>query len=124
MQRELTRLMPRIEGLLNESSTAVADLKEIATKSNEILNVTRSTVDYADQFVHHAGDRARAQFDRADRAVDDAVRRAQSTAAQFGSGVMKPVRTIGGVARGLGAALHYLAHERPRNGFRYPEPPH
>ena len=113
VQENVSRLMPKIEALTETSTSVLAESKvkigELSSKTNEILDITRRQLERVDEIMQDATTRARVQFDRAELVIDDAMQRTQETVAIVHSGILKPIREINGVARGLKAALQFLA---------------
>jgi ElaB/YqjD/DUF883 family membrane-anchored ribosome-binding protein len=113
MQDNVSRLLPKIEALTETSTTAVAEartrLAEVSTRTNDLLEITRRQLERVDDIMQDATTRARVQFDRAELVVDDAMQRTQETVALVHAGIMRPIREMNGVIKGLRAAMQFLA---------------
>lgn len=116
LEQNATRLLPKVEALVESSRVAVEDSRrqivEITTKTSDILDVTRKQLARVDEVMEDATLRARIQLDRAEMVLDDTMNRAQETVALVHGGIMKPLREIQGVAAGLRAAMNYLMRGR------------
>lgn len=112
LEQNTTRLLPKVEALVDSSRTAVEDSRrqivEITAKTSDILDITRKQLAVVDSVLEDASARARIQFDRAEMVLDDTMNRAQETVALVHSGIMKPLREIQGISSGLKAAFNYL----------------
>jgi hypothetical protein len=108
----VAHLAPKLEALADTSRVTLEEsrvsLKEITTKTTDILDTTRRQLARVEEIVDDASSRAKVQFDRAELVMDDAMVRAQETIAVVHQGIMKPIREINGVAVGLRAALNYF----------------
>lgn len=116
LERNATRLMPKVEALVETSRVAVEDSRrqivEITAKTSDILDTTRKQLARVDEVLEDATARARVQLDRAEMVLDDTMNRAQETVALVHGGVMKPLREIQGVAAGLRAAVNHMMRGR------------
>jgi hypothetical protein len=111
-QVSFEKLAARIESVADNSLSAVIEIKanigELTTKTNAILDSTGRQIKLVEGVVNDATTRARNQMDRAEMVLDDAVSRAHETLAVVHTGIMKPIREINGVALGVRAALQYF----------------
>jgi len=112
MEQNVTRLLPKVEALVESSRVAVDDSRrligEVTIKTGAILDSTRKQLARIDELLEDASGRARIQFDRAELVLDDAMTRAQETVILVHRGIMKPLREIQGVAAGVRTALNFL----------------
>ena len=83
-------------------------LTEVAVKTSEVLDLTRTQLVRIDDFLGDATSRARIQMDRIELALDDTVSGLHQTAALLNKGILRPVREINAVAAGVQAALASL----------------
>ena len=117
----VAHLAPKVEALAETSRITLEEsrvsLKEITSRTTEILDSARRQMARVEEVVEDATSRARVQMDRAELVADDAMMRAQETIAVVHSGIMKPIREINGIATGLRAALHYFM----RGGHPHPD---
>jgi ABC-type transporter Mla subunit MlaD len=112
VQQNAERLTPKAEALMESSRVAINDSRaqiiEVTTKANEILDSARKQMARVDELMSDATARTHRQMEHAEMVLDDAMDRAQQTIASVQGGVMKPIREISAVAAGLRAALHFL----------------
>ena len=112
MGDHVAKVAPKIEALAETSKLTLEEsrvsLKEITTKTTDILDTTRRQLATVEDLLDDVSSRAKVQFDRAELVVDDAMARAQETIAVVHGGIMKPLREINGVAMGLRAAIQYF----------------
>ena len=112
LQETATRLSPKLEQIADLSLATIQENKvrvaEITTNVNKILETTHRQLVQVEGLLGEAATKARAQMDRAEMVVDDAMERAQSTISLVHSGIMKPIREINAVAAGLKAAIQFL----------------
>jgi len=117
MNDNVTRLMPKIESLLDTSRQTIEDsrkqIADITTKASDILETTRVQVRRVDEILEDAHARAKVQMDRAEMVLDDAMERAHRTVALVEGGIVKPLREIQGVAAGIRTAFLFLTKGRP-----------
>ena len=117
LEQNATRLLPKVEALVDTSKIAVDDgrklIDEVARKTGEILDVTRTQLARVDEVLEDASVRVRVQMDRAEMVLDDTMNRAHETVALVHGGIMKPLREIQGVAAGLRTAINFLMRGRP-----------
>ncbi|HEY4364035.1 MAG TPA: hypothetical protein VGN17_23900 [Bryobacteraceae bacterium] len=109
---QVAKLAPKIEALAETSKLTLEEsrvsLKEITTRTTDILDTTRRQLSTVEDLLDDVSSRAKVQFDRAELVVDDAMTRTQETIAVVHGGIMKPLREINGIAAGLRAALQYF----------------
>lgn len=98
------------KGVLEESRIAVG---EIRAKSNTILDAGQRQMLQLETLVGDATDRASKQLAFAEAVVEDTLNRVESTVGMVHQGVLKPIRSITGLAAGVGAAVNYLLSRRP-----------
>jgi hypothetical protein len=117
MNDKVTRLMPKIESLLETSRQTIEDsrkqIADITSKASDILELTHIQVRRVDEILEDASARAKAQMERAELVMDDAMERAQRTIALVEGGIVKPLREIQGVAAGIRTAFLFLTRGRP-----------
>jgi hypothetical protein len=111
-QVSFERLAAKVEGVAEGTLTAVMEVKgsiaEITTKAAGVLDSTGRQLALVEGVVKDATTRARNQMDRAELVIDDAVSRAHETLAVVHTGIMKPIREINGITRGVRAAINYF----------------
>jgi F0F1-type ATP synthase membrane subunit b/b' len=117
MSDNVTRLLPKIESLIETSRQTIEDsrgqIAEITSKASDILETTRVQLRRIDEILEDASTRAKAQMERAEMILDDAMDRAQRTVALVEGGIVKPLREIQGVAAGIRTAFLFLMRGRP-----------
>lgn len=107
-------LVPKVESVLISSQKIVEDGKrqiaEIAAKTGEILDSAKRQLGKVEVLLTDASERAKVQIEKAEMVIDDTVSRAHETVAMVHNGITRPIREINGIAAGLKAAMHQLAH--------------
>jgi len=114
--RELRdRIVPltvKVDALVETSRTTVDEARirmgEIATRTNQILDIAKQQMESVSEVVEEASLRTRRQLKNAEIVVEDALARAQETVELVHKGVLAPIRGINGVAAGVRAALIFL----------------
>ncbi len=113
LQSEIQPLIPKVESLVDTAKTTVEQsrkqITEITTKTNEILESTKSQLATIEEVVYDASTRAKVQMERVEMVLDDTLSRAHQTVATVHEGIMRPLKEINGVAVGIRTALNYLA---------------
>ena len=113
LQSEIRPLIPKVESLVDTAKTTVEQsrkqITEITTKTNEILESTKSQLATIEEVVYDASTRAKVQMERVEMVLDDTLSRAHQTVATVHEGIMRPLKEINGVAVGIRTALNYLA---------------
>jgi len=114
--RELRdRIVPltvKVDALVETSRTTIDEARikmgEIATRTNQILDIAKQQMESVSEVVEEASLRTRRQLKNAEIVVDDALDRAQNTVELVHKGILTPIRGINGVAAGVRAALQFL----------------
>jgi hypothetical protein len=114
--RELRdRIVPltvKVDALVETSRTTVDEARirmgEIATRTNQILDIAKQQMESVSEVVEEASLRTRRQLKNAEIVVEDALVRAQETVELVHKGILTPIRGINGVAAGVRAALIFL----------------
>ena len=114
--RELRdRIVPltvKVDALVETSRTTVDEARirmgEIATRTNQILDVAKQQMETVEELLEDASLRTRRQLKNAEIVVEDALARAQETVELVHKGILTPIRGINGVAAGVRAALAFL----------------
>ena len=114
--RELRdRIVPltvKVDALVETSRTTVDEARirmgEIATRTNQILDVAKQQMETVEEVLEDASLRTRRQLRNAEIVVEDALARAQETVELVHKGILTPIRGINGVAAGVRAALVFL----------------
>jgi hypothetical protein len=105
-------LTAKVDALVDTSRTAVDEARvrmgEIATRTNQILDVAKQQMETVEEVLQDASSRTRRQMERAEIVVEDALNRAQDTVGLVHQGILAPIRGINGVAAGVRAALQFL----------------
>src|SRR5579864_4536473 len=98
MIESATRMLPKIEAVLESSRIAIDDGKklidDVTVRTNDILDAARKQLARVDEVLEDASVRARVQLDHAEMVLNDAMRRAQQTVAVVHTGIMRPLREI------------------------------
>lgn len=98
------------KGVIEESRLAIG---EIRSKSNEILDVGQRQMLQLETLLGDVTERTSKQLAYAEAVVEDTLNRVESTVGLVHKGVLKPIRSISGLAAGVGAAMSYLVSRRP-----------
>jgi len=114
--RELRdRIVPltvKVDALVETSHKTIEEARikmgEIATRTNQILDVARQQMEAVSEVLEDASLRTRRQLQNAEVVVEDALARAQETVELVHKGILTPIRGINGVAAGVRAALIFL----------------
>jgi len=102
----------KVDALVETSRTTVDEARirmgEIATRTNQILDIAKQQMESVSEVVEEASLRTRRQLKNAEIVVEDALVRAQETVELVHKGILTPIRGINGVAAGVRAALIFL----------------
>ncbi len=113
LEDKITPLVPKLDSLVDLTKTTVerskAQIAEITTKANDILDITIIQLAKVDDVVSDAACRAKVQMDRVEMVLDDTMSRAHEAVATVHNGIMAPVRELSGLAAGIRAAFSHLA---------------
>jgi hypothetical protein len=117
LEQNATRLLPKVEALVETSKIAVDDgrklIDEVSKRTTDILDVTKRQLARVDEVLEDASARVRVQLDHAEMILDDTMNRAHETVALVHGGILKPLKEIQGVAAGLRTAVNFLMRGRP-----------
>ena len=118
IQERVSVLTPKAESLMARAEKTLEESKghifEVTSRANEILTLTHTQAKRVDEFMADAHGRAKVQMDRLELVMDDTMGKVQSTVNIVQSGVVRPIREIGGIATGVRAAIqHLVQHSRP-----------
>jgi hypothetical protein len=114
--RELRdRIVPltvKVDALVETSRATIDEARikmgDIATRTNQILDVAKQQMETVEEVLEDASLRTRRQLRNAEIVVEDALARAQETVELVHKGILTPIRGINGVAAGVRAALVFL----------------
>lgn len=110
-------VLPHVEKLMDTSQAAIEEaretLAEVRQKSNAILDSGQRQIGHLESFLANASERTSKQLAYAEAVVEDALGRVEDTVALVHRGVLKPIRSINGLAAGVSAAIQYLMRKRP-----------
>lgn len=117
LTERVTLMLPKVEALMDTSRVAIeesrATIAEIRQKSNLILDSGHKQIKQLESILADAAERTTKQLAYAEAVVQDALGRVEDTVALVHKGVLKPIRSITGIAAGVGAAVQYLMRRRP-----------
>jgi len=115
-ERVLTTL-PQVEALMATSKTTIEEARltiaDIRAKSNHILDAGQRQLRQLETLLSDASERTSKQLAHAEAMVEDTLNRVETTVDLVHQGVLKPIRSINGLAAGVGAAVRYLLSRRP-----------
>jgi len=110
-------LLPKVESLMDTSKVAIEEgretIAELRQKSNLILDSGHKQIKQLESLLSDAAERTTKQMAYAEAVVEDTLTRVEDTVALVHKGVLKPIRSITGIAAGVGAAVQYLMRRRP-----------
>ena len=118
LRDRVNAFLPRAESFITTTQATLdehtATIREIAGKTNAVLDATQRQLARVDGVVAEAAARARVQFDRLELVLDDTVGRLHSTVVQINNSVAKPVKEINALGTGIRAAVQtFLRGQKP-----------
>jgi hypothetical protein len=112
LRDRIVPLTVKVDALVETSRTTIDEARirmaEIATRTNQILDVAKQQMETVEEVLEDASLRTRRQLRNAEIVVEDALARAQETVELVHKGILSPIRGINGVAAGVRAALQFL----------------
>ncbi len=112
LRDKIVPLTVKVDALVETSRTTIDEARirmaEIATRTNQILDVAKQQMETVEEVLQDASVRTRRQLKNAEIVVEDALVRAQDTVELVHKGILAPIRGINGVAAGVRAALQFL----------------
>jgi hypothetical protein len=112
LRDRIVPLTVKVDALVETSRTTIDEARirmgEIATRTNQILDVAKQQMETVEELLEDASLRTRRQLRNAEIVVEDALARAQETVELVHKGILTPIRGINGVAAGVRAALTFL----------------
>jgi hypothetical protein len=112
LRDRIVPLTVKVDALVDTSRTTIDEARirmgEIATRTNQILDVAKQQMETVEELLEDASLRTRRQLRNAEIVVEDALARTQETVELVHHGVLAPIRGINGVAAGVRAALTFL----------------
>ena len=109
-------LIEKIEPIAEASQRLLEEVRryadEIATKTNDLLDLSHKQLVRVDGVMAEATARTRSQMDRIEMVLDDTINRFQETTSLLQNGIVKPLRQLNAVTTGVRAALSFLAQGR------------
>jgi len=110
-------LLPKVEALMDTSRVTLeesrATIAEIRQKSNLVLDTGHRQFVQLESIIADFAKRSTKQLAYAEAVVEDTLSRVEDTVSLVHKGVLKPIRSITGIAAGVGAAVQYLMRRRP-----------
>jgi ElaB/YqjD/DUF883 family membrane-anchored ribosome-binding protein len=117
MRDRVTTVLPKVDALMDSSRVAIDEARvtmaEFRTKSNQLLDSGQRQFGHLEAMLTDVAERSTKQLAYAEAVVQDALARVEDTVAMVHKGVVKPIRSISGLAAGVGAAVQYLMSRRP-----------
>lgn len=112
LHEKLSPLIPKTEAMIDSARQTIEQsrkqMSDIAARTTEILDVTKTQLARVDDVVADASVRAKAQLERLELVMDDTMGRVQETVALVHSGILTPLREIHGLTVGLRTAINYF----------------
>lgn len=119
MKERVDAFLPKAEKLIQTAETTLtesrAQINEITTRANEILQITQTQMARVDDLVADASMRAKVQMDRAETVLENTLTRVNDTVNTVQGTILRPIREITGVAAGVKAAVGHLLKGAPAN---------
>jgi hypothetical protein len=110
------KFVDRATDIAATTNLVIADVrpqvKQISQEALEITRLSREQVERIGDFIHDAGDKARARLDQIDHGVDNTLEQVGNVGGAIKRAAMKPVREVNGVAAGISAAVSTLMRHR------------
>lgn len=117
LTERVSTMLPKVEALMDTSRVTLEEsrvtIAEIRQKSNLILDAGHKQIKQLESILNDAAERTTKQLAYAEAVVQDTLARVEDTVALVHKGVLKPIRSITGIAAGVGAAVQYLMRRRP-----------
>jgi len=105
-------LVPKVEALvetshatLNETKAMIADVK---VKTSQILDSGKKQLTIVEAMLQDASVMTRKQIAHADVVLDDVLRRAELTVDLVHEGILRPIRSLNGLAAGIRAGIEFM----------------
>lgn len=95
--------------LIDETRPRVA---QISNEAATLVRTGREQVEHIGEVLHDATDRARTRLEQIDNAVDSTVEQVEQVSGAMKRAVMRPVKEVNGLARGISAAVAALIQRR------------
>ncbi|HXA49803.1 MAG TPA: DUF948 domain-containing protein [Candidatus Acidoferrum sp.] len=110
------RLVDRTIDIADNGNMMIADVrpqvKQISQEALEIARLAREQVERASEFLHDAGDKARARLEQIDHGVDQTLEQVEHVGGAIKRAALKPVKEVSGLAAGFSAAVATLMRHR------------
>jgi hypothetical protein len=117
LSERVITLLPKVESLMDTSRVTLEEsrltIAEIRQKSNLMLDTGHRQFLQLETLLTDVTQRSTKQLAYAEAVVEDTLSRIEDTVALVHKGVLKPIRSINGLAAGIGAAVQYLMRRRP-----------
>jgi len=119
MKDRVDVFLPKAEKLIHTAETTLSESKaqinEITSRANEILQMTQLQMVRVDELMADASTRAKVQMDRAETVLENTLTRVNDTVNTVHGTILRPIREITGVAAGVKAAVGHLLKGAPAN---------
>lgn len=125
LHEQTKSILPQVRTVLSSAESTLAESRQklsditakadaIATKTNELLDMSKTQMVKLDGVMTDATQRAKVQLEKAEMIVDDTMTRVHQSVHAVHSGIVKPVREIQAISAGLAAALQsFMRGGRP-----------
>ena len=90
-------------------------IAEVSDETVAIVRSGREQVERMGDFLHDAGDRARARLEQVDQSVENTVQQIENVSGAVKSAVLRPVREVNGIAAGISAAVSTMVRGQRRS---------
>ncbi len=118
MKDRIDPLIPQAQSTLQNAQAAISEsrdqIREISTRTIEILDSTKVQMARVEEVVIDATGRAKNQLARTELILEDTVSRLHETVSAVQGTVLKPIREVNGIAAGVRAGvMQFLKGNRP-----------
>jgi methyl-accepting chemotaxis protein len=112
-RKHVQELSTKANEIASKAHEIASKASEIASKASDLMDTAKKEAVRVDEFLEDATLRARAQLDRAEAVLDDAMGRIHQTVAVVHGGILRPLHQVQGVAAGFRTAVAMLLRGRP-----------
>ena len=98
--------------LIDDARPRVA---QISSETATLVRSGREQVQHIGEVLHDATDRARTRLDQIENAVDNTVEQVEHVSGAMKRAMLRPVKEVNGLARGISAVVATLVHGQRRS---------
>jgi ABC-type transporter Mla subunit MlaD len=119
MADKFSVLVERASAMAASVTRLIDDTRpQVAQISNEaatLVRAGREQVQHIGEVLHDATERARSRLDQIENAVDNTVEQVENVSGAMKRAMLRPVKEVNGLARGISAAVAALVHGQRRS---------